>query len=159
VYLAWCTNVPSFDCLICSPRKNCNSPIMLMEGSRAARSGSPSSRPGGWHKGGAVGAKSSLQVKKEMKELEIFISIFYMIFQKYMVYGKFCKTKLHRKNEMIFSLVINSKIYGFYKVLQNLTLLQKWNDCFPTVTSTVAAITVWSGDNSLHVFFLKIITI
>jgi hypothetical protein len=30
VYLAWCTNVPSFDCLICSPRKNCNSPIMLI---------------------------------------------------------------------------------------------------------------------------------
>jgi hypothetical protein len=26
VYLAWCTNVSSFDCLICSPRKNCNSP-------------------------------------------------------------------------------------------------------------------------------------
>jgi hypothetical protein len=30
VYLAWCTNVPSFDYLICIPRKNCNSPIMLI---------------------------------------------------------------------------------------------------------------------------------
>jgi hypothetical protein len=33
VYLAWCTNVPSFDCLIYSPRKNCNSPIMLISNS------------------------------------------------------------------------------------------------------------------------------
>ena len=28
VYLPWCTNVPSLTCLICSPRKNYNSPIM-----------------------------------------------------------------------------------------------------------------------------------
>jgi hypothetical protein len=33
VYLAWCTNIPSFDCLICSPRKNCNSPIILISNS------------------------------------------------------------------------------------------------------------------------------
>jgi hypothetical protein len=33
VYLAWCTNVPSFDCLICSSRKNYNSPIMLISNS------------------------------------------------------------------------------------------------------------------------------
>jgi hypothetical protein len=33
VYLAWCTNVPSFDYLICSPRKNYNSPIMLIPNS------------------------------------------------------------------------------------------------------------------------------
>jgi hypothetical protein len=33
VYLAWCTNVPSFDCLISSLRKNCNSPIMLISNS------------------------------------------------------------------------------------------------------------------------------
>jgi hypothetical protein len=33
VYLAWCTNVPSLDCLIWRPRKNYNSPIMLIENS------------------------------------------------------------------------------------------------------------------------------
>jgi hypothetical protein len=33
VYLAWCTNVPSFDYLICSPRKNCISPIILISNS------------------------------------------------------------------------------------------------------------------------------
>jgi hypothetical protein len=33
VYLSWCTNVPSFDCFICSPRKNYNSPIMLISNS------------------------------------------------------------------------------------------------------------------------------
>jgi hypothetical protein len=30
VYFTWCTNVPSFDCLIWRPRKNYNSPIMLI---------------------------------------------------------------------------------------------------------------------------------
>jgi hypothetical protein len=33
VYLAWCTNVPSFNYLIWRPRKNCNSPIMLISNS------------------------------------------------------------------------------------------------------------------------------
>jgi hypothetical protein len=33
VYLAWCTNVPFFDCLICSPRKNYDLPIMLISNS------------------------------------------------------------------------------------------------------------------------------
>jgi hypothetical protein len=28
VYLAWCTKVPSLACLIWSPRKNCNYPII-----------------------------------------------------------------------------------------------------------------------------------
>jgi hypothetical protein len=33
LYLAWCKNVPSFDYLIGRPRKNCNSPIMLISNS------------------------------------------------------------------------------------------------------------------------------
>jgi hypothetical protein len=38
VYLAQCTNVPSFDCLIWRPWKNCNSPIMLISNSLAMSS-------------------------------------------------------------------------------------------------------------------------
>jgi hypothetical protein len=38
VYFAWCTKVPSFDCLIWRVRKNCNSPIMLISNSLLMRS-------------------------------------------------------------------------------------------------------------------------
>jgi hypothetical protein len=44
VYLAWWTNVPSFDCLICSLRKNCNSPIMLISNSLLISSANLASR-------------------------------------------------------------------------------------------------------------------
>jgi hypothetical protein len=33
VYLTWCMNVPSFDCLFWRPRKKCNSPLMLISNS------------------------------------------------------------------------------------------------------------------------------